>query len=345
MDFGTDVAALPARRTKLVFLYSSDDEDDDKGTVASTAMGTPMMGEVCGVLHNGNGCSGSIAVEVEEEACLRPPAEDLMVMRQEADALKQKEEKENPDFVEDVEGVAEVPTRPRVKVVDAPALWETAAGLRNYLRAEEVGTLSNSHKRFREEEKDELNACATGVERRPQPLFDDDGLVRAVAVDGYTLTVDETELQQMCGSEGMRERCAEDRELHDYLDCDERCELGGEDADEGREEEEGEYGDDEEDEDDEEEDEELDAALVVAVVEQLVRCCESDELDEALRGDGDQFLERARPLLHQVNSGEMEPLAFGEEVRKDILKLQRAFRRVSRPRDEPVVIDGVVMDI
>ncbi|EKF26470.1 hypothetical protein MOQ_009831, partial [Trypanosoma cruzi marinkellei] len=131
-------------------------------------------------------------------------------------------------------------------------------------------------------------------------MVDDDGLVRAIAVGGYQLTVDEHELQvSSVGEDG----------------------VNGE-LDIGHEALEDDYFDQEDDdhEEEEEEDEELDEAVVVAVVERLVRCCEVGELDESLRGVGESFLVKARSCLQRLHAGELDPTAFDDEVRGDILR-------------------------
>ncbi|KEG10102.1 hypothetical protein DQ04_04161000 [Trypanosoma grayi] len=310
------------RRTKLVFLYSSDDEDDGDGEV----------------LRNGKAA-------VEEAAVLNPPPEELHAMRREAEEAEKTNSgaalDEMPLFMEDTAGEAgalePLVPRSRVKVVDALPLRDgggagnNGAPLRRHLSVEEAERLSHARKRFREEEERDVDDdVATDSERvvcEPRPVVDDEGLVRAVEVGGYQLTVDEGELQDSGEEGGEREG-----EPGQRGDEDDGYVLDDDDN-----------GDDEDEED--EEDEELDAALVVAVVEQLIRCCESDELDEALRDDSRSFLERAKPCLEQLNAGELDPFAFGEAMRSDILRLQRAFRRSCRPKDAPIVIDGVVMDM
>ncbi|CCD14236.1 unnamed protein product [Trypanosoma congolense IL3000] len=344
-------ATMPARRTKLVFVYSSDDDDD---SIRPVAVGKGEGGEMQknGV---GNSSGGAVAVVLEKGACLMPPPEELSLMCQEAADWKSKEQMkgrfddEMPGLVEDLKGVVEPVRRERVKVVDALPLREVAT-LRKYLQAEDVSGLKHSRKRFREEEggcQDSFDPITEGAEG-PKPLFDSDGLVRSVEVNGYFLTVDETELQDSNGVEKVGEKELEysnktgNGVLHESDDEQE----GGE----GRssapgEEEESQWSEEVGEDFEEEEDEELDAALVIAVVEQLVRCCESDELDEALRDDGNEFLARVRPLLERVGTGSMEASAFEEEVRDDILKLQRALKRASRPKEHPIVINDVVMDM
>ncbi|KAH8609140.1 hypothetical protein ERJ75_001252800 [Trypanosoma vivax] len=346
---------LPARRTKLVFLYSSDeDEDDDENGHWEVAAGMKSV--------------------VVEEAGLNPPMEELSEMQQAAmqAAVREREDErkrsvdDDSVFVEDVAGMTVervCDSGFRVKVVDAPPLWSGACvptpvggtSLRDHLRVEEAERIGQIRKRFREEAGEESTSIDNGTSLPPRPVVDDDGCVRAVEICGYTLTVDEREMQECSGGtdnggDGVGHLCVNGVE---------RCDGDG-DGDGGDEDFnspqgdcsdkilDGEREEEEEEEDfpsDDEEDEELDDVLVVAVVEQLVRCCESDELDEALRDEGRRFVERARPALDQLHAGETDPLAFGEALRPDILRLQHALSRVKRPVDAPIVIDGVPMDL
>ncbi|RNF06001.1 hypothetical protein TraAM80_04249 [Trypanosoma rangeli] len=322
--------SLP-RRTKLVFLYSSEDEDD----VYSAE--TRRDGEAAVV-------TGVVA--------LNPPLDSLQEMQLEAELAAQRQPHDSalladeaapqPQlFTEDTAGEEVTPTSTvlsGVKVVEALPLREPDGGcgnarasLRRHLQVEEAGRLAYARKRFRDEggmdsgrDGEEVDDAAAGSEDAgltgPQPMVDGDGLVRAIAVGGYQLTVDERQLQS----------CSGDDEEHAHEGVER-----GDDGDEV---------DEEEDEEDEM-DEELDEAVVVAVVEQLVRCCESDELDASLRESGERFLLKARSCLQRLNAGELEPATFGEEMRGDILCLLRAVQRLRRPKDSPIVIDGVVMDI
>ncbi|RNF17100.1 uncharacterized protein Tco025E_04983 [Trypanosoma conorhini] len=315
--------ASQPRRTKLVFLYSSDDEEDVDPAEAKGEGG---------------------AVAVAAVVTLNPPPDSLREMRLEAELAAQRHprepaqligEAEPPLFVEDTAGESAAPApaaQGRVRVVEALPLRERDAGcgstgppLRRHLQAEEAERLAHARKRFRDE--------AGGGDGRvgdagPQPMVDEDGLVRAIAVGGYQLTVDERQLQ----------------------DCDCECECDCGDAEEAH----AEAGlvasdcdddDEAEEEEDEALEEALDEALVVAVVEQLVRCCESDELDASMREAGARFLVQARPCLQRLHAGELAPAPFGEEMRGEVLSLLRVFQRLRRPKDAPVVIDGVVMDM
>ncbi|KAH9600377.1 hypothetical protein LSM04_006998 [Trypanosoma melophagium] len=369
------------RRTKIVFLYSSDDEDNNNNSNNNNNNG--KCGEEANGTINEEPKKCEVAVE--EVMTLNPPLEELLEMQQEVKeaAARQKRVEENttddiippmPLFMEDTAGVpVNLPTVPqaRMKVVDALPLRDggvnnfdrrSSRPLRRYISLEEAERILHSRKRFREEDEDGdreengedsavtvTNGFPSGIDDNafvPRPVLDEDGLVRAVEVGGYQLTVDESYLQNSDEEkEDVQEDNVEGEEIasgtaNENNDDNDYKHLGEEYQDalvyDGD-------GYDEEEED--EEDEELDEALLVAVVEQLVRCCESDELDEALREDGNRFLARAQPFLKQLHGGEIEPRAFGEELQSDIFRLQRAFRRVSRPTDSPIVIDGVVMDM
>ncbi|ESL09599.1 hypothetical protein TRSC58_02678 [Trypanosoma rangeli SC58] len=321
--------SLP-RRTKLVFLYSSEDEDEVYSAETRRDGGAAV---VTGVVT------------------LNPPQNSLQEMRLEAELAAQRQPHDSAQladeaapqlhlFTEDTAGVDVTPTSTvpsGVKVVEALPLREPDGGcgnarasLRRHLQVEEAGRLAYARKRFRDEggmdsgrEGEELDDAAVASEDAgltdPQPMVDGDGLVRAIAVGGYQLTVDERQLQSCSGDDEENAHKAVER---------------------------GDDGDEVDDEDEEDEmDEELDEAVVVAVVEQLVRCCESDELDASLRESGERFLPKARSCLQRLHAGELEPATFGEEMRGDILCLLRAVQRLRRPKDAPIVIDGVVMDI
>ncbi|ORC87014.1 uncharacterized protein TM35_000241640 [Trypanosoma theileri] len=369
--------APPEKRTKLVFLYSSDEEEDDNDKKDGEESNENI--------NEGSKKSAVAVEEVVTLNPPVEELLEMQQEAEEAAARQKRVEEQNtnemippmPLFVEDTAGVAvKLPTVPqtRVKVVDALPLREggintigkrSGMPLRRYISVEEAERLLIARKRFREEEEEKddddneeengedsvvvvANGFPSGVDSNvcvPRPVLDDDGLVRAVEVGGYQLTVDESYLQN---SDEEKED-VEEGEVIALDTVNENDEdnnykhLGDENNDDL--DNLGDLDDDDEEEEEDEEDEELDAALVVAVVEQLVRCCESEELDEALREDGDRFLARAQPFLQQLHAGEMDPHAFGEELRSDILRLQRAFRRVSRPTDAPIVIDGVVMDM
>lgn len=102
---------------------------------------------------------------------------------------------------------------------------------------------------------------------------------------------------------------------------------------------------DDEDDDDDEEEEEIDEAIVVAVVEQLVRCCEADDLDPQMSVEAGRFTATAKPLLEQLTAETITPKEFGQKVDRDLRRFQRIYRSVYRPRDSPIVIDGVLMDM
>ncbi|PWV00805.1 hypothetical protein C4B63_6g268 [Trypanosoma cruzi] len=322
--------SLP-RRSKLVFVYSSDEEGD---------------------VDNSEKTRGVGVAKVTEVLTLNLPPNDLREMRLEAELAAQHHphtalqspgdtEQQPLLFTEDTTG-ENVPfaVQGRVKVVDALPLRERSSSfgnkevpLRRHLHAEETKRLAYARKRFRDDGDNEERSsvedagqcgAASGnvVVAEPRPVFDGEGLVRAIAVGGYQLTVDEHELQVSGVGEDVV--TGEVDIGHDTLEDD--------------------YFD-QEDDDEEEEDEELEEAVVVAVVEQLVRCCEVGELDESLRGAGERFLVKARSCLQRLQTGELDMAAFGDELQGDILRLSRAFQRFRRPKDAPVVIDGVVMDM
>ncbi|KAG5500581.1 hypothetical protein JKF63_03676 [Porcisia hertigi] len=99
------------------------------------------------------------------------------------------------------------------------------------------------------------------------------------------------------------------------------------------------------DDDDEEEEEELDEAIIVAVVEQLVRCCEADDLDPQMSVEAGRFVATAKPLLEQLTKEVISPTEFVQRMDRDLRRFQRIYKSVYRPRDLPIVVDGVVMDL
>lgn len=321
---------LPPRRTKLVFLYSDDEED----VMPAGEKTTGRDGAV-------------VAVDVVP---LNPPSAEFLAAEDDTDSAADVLLPFAEDTTGEVVAVGAAP-RGRVKVADAPRLWDGTnvdgggASLRRHLHAEEAKRLLQARKRFRDDcnadearEKgaDDTSAAVGDVDTcGPRPILDDDGLVRAIAVGGYRLTVDEQQLQDSEDDGGNKSEPV----AGVGVDSDVHCSLG-DNVNDGEVEEE-----EEEEEEEDEEDEELDEALVVAVVEQLVRCCESDELDEALRDAGANFLLKAQSCLQLLRDGEMNSADFGEEMRSDILRLQRAFQKTQRPKDAPIVVDGVVMDM
>ncbi|TPP40382.1 hypothetical protein CGC20_12835 [Leishmania donovani] len=108
----------------------------------------------------------------------------------------------------------------------------------------------------------------------------------------------------------------------------------------------GDWGDfhDFDDEEDEEE-AELDEAIIVAVVEQLVRCCEADDLDPQISVEAARFIGAAKPLLEQLTNEVISPAEFVQRMEGDLRRFQRIYKSIYRPRDSPIVIDGVVTDL
>lgn len=195
------------------------------------------------------------------------------------------------------------------------------------------------------------------VELDVHPVYEADGTtVRALRTrGGYELTLDERDLLDGADEEG--------GEKEGEGDTAEEGAAAGADGD-GAEvpsgveataadlpiaaeaaEEAGDWGefDDGDDEDDEEE--ELDEALVVAVVEQLVRCCEADDLDPQMTLEAARFVATAKPLLAQLTEEVVTPAEFGQRMDRDLRRFQRIYKSVYRPRDSPIVIDGVITDL
>ncbi|CBZ28623.1 conserved hypothetical protein [Leishmania mexicana MHOM/GT/2001/U1103] len=98
------------------------------------------------------------------------------------------------------------------------------------------------------------------------------------------------------------------------------------------------------DEEDEEE-AELDEAIIVAVVEQLLRCCEADDLDPKISVEAGRFIGAAKPLLEQLTNEVISPAEFVQRMERDLRRFQRIYQSIYRPRDSPIVIDGVVTDL
>ncbi|KAG5500003.1 hypothetical protein GH5_04143 [Leishmania sp. Ghana 2012 LV757] len=102
--------------------------------------------------------------------------------------------------------------------------------------------------------------------------------------------------------------------------------------------------DDFDDEEDEEE-AELDEAIIVAVVEQLVCCCKADDLDPQMAVEAARFVGTAKPLLEQLTNEMITPAEFVQRIDRDLRRFQRIYKAVYRPRDSPIVIDGVTTDL
>lgn len=99
------------------------------------------------------------------------------------------------------------------------------------------------------------------------------------------------------------------------------------------------------DEEEDEEEAELDEAIIVAVVEQLVRCCEADDLDPQISVEAARFIGAAKPLLEQLTNEVISPAEFVQCMERDLRRFQRIYKSIYRPRDSPIVIDGVVTDL
>lgn len=197
-----------------------------------------------------------------------------------------------------------------------------------------------------------------------QPVYEEDGqTVRALQTrGGYQLTLDERDLLEgndddedevVAGEEDGAAAAleGEGREEDTAVALSEAGadepgdeELAGEAA-AAAEEDWADFFDDEGEDEDDEEEEELDEAIVVAVVEQLVRCCEADDVDSQLSIEVGRFTAAAKPLLKELTDGNISPKEFGQRIDRDLRRFQRIYRIVYRPRDSPIVIDGVLMDM
>lgn len=188
-----------------------------------------------------------------------------------------------------------------------------------------------------------------------QPVYDDDGeTVRALKTrGGYQLTLDERDLLE--NDEEVEEAETGAGEDADAVVAAQQAaadeDIGDDDApnesdrqDDGAQEDWGDLFDDI-DEDDEDEEEEIDEAIVVAVVEQLVRCCEADDLDPQMSLEATRFTAAAKPLLKDLTDEVITAKTFGQRIDRDLRRFQRVYRNVYRPRESPIVIDGVVMDM
>lgn len=190
-----------------------------------------------------------------------------------------------------------------------------------------------------------------------QPIFEEDGkTVRALQTrGGYVLTLDERDLLENAddGDEEGEEGAVEGSDTAvQHADVDEAAEVKDGDAmaneiaatdDVEAQDDWGDFLDD--DEEDDEEEEEMDEAIVVAVVEQLVRCCEADDVDPQLSIEVGRFTAAAKPLLKDLTDEVISPKEFGQKIDRDLRRFQRIYRSVNRPRDAPIVIDGVLMDM
>lgn len=109
------------------------------------------------------------------------------------------------------------------------------------------------------------------------------------------------------------------------------------------------YFDEEGDGEDEEEDEEddgLDDLVIVSAVEQLVHCCTSDDQTDDEKAAYAPFLEKARAALQELSDKTLTVDEFSEKMCNDVFRLQGTLRRLSRPpKDAPIIINGVLMDM
>ncbi|KAK7195013.1 hypothetical protein NESM_000424000 [Novymonas esmeraldas] len=189
------------------------------------------------------------------------------------------------------------------------------------------------------------------------PVYDEDGImVRALRTrGGYELTLDERDLL-----EDPAEACGEgELDGAHATPCDAAHAAGEDDAADGERmavagdapDSNGgaggeDWGDDDDLDDEEDEEEaELDEAIIVAVVEQLVSCCEADDLDQQMQVEATRFTATAKPLLEELTTEAITPGEFVQRIDRDLRRFQRIYKSVYRPRDAPIVVDGVVTDL
>lgn len=225
----------------------------------------------------------------------------------------------------------------------------------------EVPAATGSRKRFRNVDEDDVGVD-DGVDvmrieledaNYIQPVLSADGVtLTAVHSGGYTLTVDERELLEdpdavedcAAGEKDLWEptpgvpREGMERLINRDAGGDDIVEAVAEDAFDG--------GWNDFDDEEEEEEEELDHATIIAVVEQLVRCCEAEDLDPDLSIEAGRFLTVAKPQLQALlEEKSITPEEFAAQMDRDLCRFRRIFSAVYRPKDEPIVIDGVRMDM
>ncbi|KAG5475180.1 hypothetical protein CUR178_04631 [Leishmania enriettii] len=241
----------------------------------------------------------------------------------------------------------------------------------------------NSGGNLLDDASDSLEA-AVEEESDVYPVYADDGCtVRALRTrGGYELTLDERDLLEDVAEEekdardghaeqddGAAAAGAEEGRAADDGDCDAHmddvlsgtmagqlassaAEAAAEDGDEvadadlPEQAEADEWGDfDDFDEEEDEEEAELDEAIIVAVVEQLVCCCEASDLDPQMAVEAARFVGTAKPLLEQLTNAVITPAEFVQRVDRDLRRFQRIYKAVYRPRDSPIVVDGVTTDL
>lgn len=106
------------------------------------------------------------------------------------------------------------------------------------------------------------------------------------------------------------------------------------------------YFDEEGDEEEDEEDDGLDDLVIVSAVEQLVQCCTSDDQTDDEKAAYAPFLEKARSALQELSDKTLTVDEFSEKMCNDVFRLQGTLRRLSRPpKDAPIIINGVLMDM
>ncbi|TPP54392.1 hypothetical protein CGC21_22755 [Leishmania donovani] len=368
-------AAAPPRRTKMVFLYSDEDavdgDDDGEGRRATQ----PANG-VAEVLCDDH----AIAVSADALAELQAEAAEMTAVGMsdaQTSLLDANGDANGFSFEEDVlsglVGGASVSFITdggmRVREVTAPRLWEGAVApaassslhgrgadaassaayelpllLRRGLPAADF-VLQSRRKRFRE-----VPASAGATVQT----------VRALRTRcGYELTLDEHDLLEDWaeGDEEDTEEGRADKGEDAAPPAAAAVTEGNEQANDGDRDAynhdapsttraAGDWGDfhDFDDEEDEEE-AELDEAIIVAVVEQLVRCCEADDLDPQISVEAARFIGAAKPLLEQLTNEVISPAEFVQRMEGDLRRFQRIYKSIYRPRDSPIVIDGVVTDL
>lgn len=308
-------------RTRIVFADSSDDEVGEDGQKV--------------------GSSGPTVVVVERDYNFELDEEELV------DEILTVDQETVDSFFEDANPIPS--SRRPNDLTHSPQ--ETSANTqgndtasdrpRTARAATDASTAVATKKRFREDEHDDgddevvveadgvVTAKEVVVRRRFQQQaltasgaegddavdHDDDAVDTAAAptlsttvareMDGYLLTLDETDLQ-------------------DVFDGD----------------------DEEEDEEEDEEDDGLDDLVIVSAVEQLVQCCASEDQSDDERAAYAPFLEKARVALQELTDKVLTVAEFSEKMSNDVFRLHGTLRRLSRPpKDAPIIIDGVLMDM
>lgn len=410
-----NTATAPAR-TKLVFLYSDEDEEDNGNSSGATVEMTTLVAGVRTAIR----VSDAPALHPETMAELQADAAASAAAEAELAAAEEVERAALlpplpalPDlsaFAEDLVGAAPAAAIPvagsggmRVKVVEAHGLMEpgavaaaaaaaAAAALRTRMTVEDLRLRSRlgGRRRFRDdggEVDPEAPLEVEGEEEREEEIaiVGADGTVRAVRSHGYALSVDERDFLHS-GPPGEEEE-GSDENAEDEADAMEGAvdeamggavavggasrrpdaaltdalfastidaiagdaQLATEDGEEGDVAYDGggdfDDFDDEDDEEEDEEDEELDDLLFVAIVEQLVKCCEADDRDPEMDREAERFLAEARPELAALEAGTIDERTLFDRLDRSVRRFQRIFKAVYRPRDAPIMVGGVKMDM